>query len=1383
MFACKVMVLMSLNSKLPKRGTFSLFFGVLQSGLLLTFVWPQASWAGNVYVSRFWHNHQPIYWPEWSSNPQPERVQFAQDSINLKSGQVYDSGVAHPENDLAGIFSVGDRINAYQSGPRNSLANVNSGGYAMSYSGSLINNVASLGAANALGYGAGWWNGNREARNWTTSGGSRKMDLVGFTYHHSLGAVLPKEVFRKEIQIFKEAYYKAWNTGSATNHSKGYFPTEMAFSHHMIDVLADEGYQWTIVASHHLSRTLPAYMGDPTYTAPEANSWKIYSSPPNAADQLGSASGGAWWFGTGNVGETARNYAPYAYQLHKAQYVNPETGAVKSLIMVPSDDIQSYKAGYSGWQKGLVDGNIAPYANDSSRPCLVMPATDGDNAWGGGSSSWDGDAPGLMNNGTYPGVAIQDFVNQYGGSADTVHIEDGAWIFPESDYGSPNFLKWVEPPVANSTATNRVYNTQVDIETPGFATKFYSWAPVIAGANWCQTAEQMMVSEGGSVQAWKIQDPYDNLGSRNYTNPNLAERAWHIYLAGLDSGFNYYGGLGNDDEIKSSLATRRAYELLASYVDARKATNDRTPPTVFKPQRFPYNPGAYTFGWVNSIPGGNTSALKKMNSEFYVWTHAYDVSGITNIVLKIRKDNDGVNSLASKVNEVYDPSALGLNAAEVGSWVSIPMTKRTLPSTAAALTAAANNSQIKYFSQAVSPVVADYYFARIDNNSFPNFRNNLFDYYIEATDARGNVSKSDIQHVFVADDAGGGGGGGGGGGSTPTGPVTTSPSPPITGQSVTITYDPAGRVLSNATAVNIHYGYNGTNWTAVPGLPMTKSGAVWTYTYTVPSAATTIGMVFNNGTGTWDNNSSANYNLSVTSAPPTNPPAVPTGLTAQGIATNTVSLSWNAMPTASGYTVYRDGNLLASTVGNSYLDNGGLPDTTYNYTVTADNAAGSSAPSLPASATTYFPALASYSLKLVSPSFSVTTTNASFAYRGQAGLGLTNGLRWSNSLNGVTGSISFSGMTNSSGWAWSNTVAMATGTNRITFYADYAQPSIQTGRDSASNSGYTGGWTNGSSGGTGFGGWSLSSSGSAGFFRADSTHTNMDVGSANGFGIYANSAGSARASRNLPNAMKTGDVLTLRFDNNWIDPGGRVGLALANASGSSRLNFYFLGGSNNYYVDDSVANRDTSWPYAGNGLVITFSLTGSNSYRLNLGGSSVTGTLGSSGAITQLAFYNENAGPNTERNFYVGEMILTESQPPGIAALSAADVVYNPMTDGIPNSWWTQHFGTTSGVSASADSDGDGFTNTQEFALGTDPKSAASTFQVGEMTRNGSSLTVTWPSVAGKRYQVQTAAQLSPNSWQDAGAVVTPVLSGTSSVSVPVAADAPACFVRVVLLP
>jgi len=45
---------------------------------------PRALANGNVHVSRFWHNHQPIYWPEWNSNgDQNSRVQYAWDSIVL----------------------------------------------------------------------------------------------------------------------------------------------------------------------------------------------------------------------------------------------------------------------------------------------------------------------------------------------------------------------------------------------------------------------------------------------------------------------------------------------------------------------------------------------------------------------------------------------------------------------------------------------------------------------------------------------------------------------------------------------------------------------------------------------------------------------------------------------------------------------------------------------------------------------------------------------------------------------------------------------------------------------------------------------------------------------------------------------------------------------------------------------------------------------------------------------------------------------------------------------------------------------------------------------------------------------------------------------------
>lgn len=700
--------------------------------------------AQTVFVSRMWHNHQPTYWPEWNTHgSQTNRVEYAWDSIVLKPNRSYSgSAVQHPENNLSDIFGVDDRKNAYQSGPRNSLANLaQSAGFCMSYSGSLIDGVRSLGNANQLGYGSGWADGNREARNWLTPSGSRRMDLVGFNYHHSLGPLLPKNVLRKEIQIFKQAYWKAWNGNSnLSDHSKGYFPTEMAFSNSMIDVLAEEGYQWSIVASHHLSRTCPTYMNQGS----AGDNQGIFSSLPNKADRLGPSPANGWWYGQPNPGNAAWNVAPFAYQLHRAKYVNPASGAESSILLVPSDDVLSYRFGYA--QEGIssIQSKIAPFATDPTRPVIVMPSTDGDNAWGGGSSSWFEATPAFFNaagSAGYGQTAVQDFVNQHGAAADTVHIEDGAWIFPESDYGSANFLKWIEPPLAASAAT-RYAGTMADLETPGFALKFWSWAPIVTGANWCETVEQILNDEGGSAQAWKIQAPYDWDGT--WTAPNDVELAWHIYLHGLDSGFNYYGGLGNDDEIKSALATTRAIEKLQPWLTPARRAKDRTPPTVLKPQRYPYNPGTWNFGWFNNNPPADYSYRKLLPSEFYVWTHAYDISGIANAKLKVRLDNDGTNSMASNDNETY------AGGAEVGAWLAIPMTRRVLPNTQAALNSAANNGQINYFI--TPPDLADYYFAKVTDNNLPNFRGKLVDYYIEATDNLGNVSKSDIQHVFVEDD-------------------------------------------------------------------------------------------------------------------------------------------------------------------------------------------------------------------------------------------------------------------------------------------------------------------------------------------------------------------------------------------------------------------------------------------------------------------------------------------------------------------------------------------------------------------------------------------------------------------------------------------------------
>jgi Starch/carbohydrate-binding module (family 53)/Glycosyl hydrolase family 57 len=1297
--------------------------------------------SAEVRVSRFWHNHQPIYWPEWNSSPQNERIQFAQDSINLKSSQYYDSTTAHPENDLNAIFGVQDRINAYQSGPRNSLSGVYNGGYSMSYSGSLIDNVNNLGANGHSGYGTGWWDGNREATKWLTSGGSRKMDMVGFTYHHSLGAVLPKAVFRKELQIFHEAAYKAWDMGTSDNRSKGFFPTEMAFSQTMIEVLEEEGYEWAIVASHHLSRTIPNYSD---HADPEG-SFNIYSSPPNKADQINPSISDGWWFGTGNVGETAWNVAPFAYQLHKAKYVNPDTGAESSIIMVPSDDIQSYKAGYSGWQQGLIDANIAPYATDPARPCIVMPSTDGDNAWGGGSSSW-GDAASMMNNGSYPGVAVQDFVNDFGGAADTVHVEDGAWIFPESDYGSPYFLKWVEPP-ASPTSPTRVPNTQIDIEGPGFTPKFYSWAPIMSGANWCETAEQIWedLNGAGTVAAWKIQDPYNNLGDGLYTSPNIVERAWHIYLGGLDSGFQYYGGEGNDDEVKTSLATRRAVELLQSFMSTNMA-NDATPPTVFKPQRFPYNPGAYTFGWFNIIPGDG-NALKKMDSEFYIWTHAYDVSGITNINVIIRKDNDGSNSTGNNENETY------AGGSDVGNWVTVPMTKRVLPIGAAALTAAANNSKISYFDQALSPEVADYYYAKINDAALSGFRGKLLDYYIESTDALGNTSKSDIQHVWVEDDGLGGstvdfsidprdcaplevtytatagvldgvspvyqqisfdGGtswtneqmsGGANvwsftnampsnttsaivwfqntGGSIIdsndganwntairdcdaavfSNGVSINPAVPTAGQSVTIAYDPAGRNLSSASNVNIHYGYNGDNWTTPPGEAMAWVDTFWVFTYPIPAEATSISMVFNDGS-TWDNNGALNWNYAVNPYVETvsdgviiTNPIVSTSTVAYALSNTTVqgtagtNLTSSLMWTNSGTGL--SGTLSLVTYWSQAMD-----------LAVGDNPISVSAAIIGGGISTsmvtivreaYVPPVAD-GVAITNPIISTITVayaESTFAMKGTAGTNLTAGLTWTNSTLAQGGGFIHTPR-------WSQSVELAVGTNVVTVSGIIAGTGASTATNAADAAvAYSGGWTNGSNEGSGFEAWTLGTSSNSGHFVSE-----------NGWGFWSHEGGNlSEAIRPFSDPFTSAQSFSVFMKNGWIwESGGSVGVALRDSVGATLWELYFNGGDTFYNTPDGAT--DIGWTDAG--LDIVFTVTDTNAFSVEvhpLGGSArqYNGTF--AGVITDFRAWSYNNGTldgqNSNRDFYLDNLLVT-TPVGGSESYSIATVHIIRETDGSP---------------------------------------------------------------------------------------------------------------------
>ncbi len=82
--------------------------------------------------------------------------------------------------------------------------------------------------------------------------------------------------------------------------------------------------------------------------------------------------------------------------------------------------------------------------------------------------------------------------------------------------------------------------------------------------------------------------------------------------------------------------------------------------------------------------------------------------------------------------------------------------------------------------------------------------------------------------------------------------------------------------------------------------------------------------------------------------------------------------------------------------------------------------------------------------------------------------------------------------------------------------------------------------------------------------------------------------------------------------------------------------------------------------------------------------------------------------------------------------------------DGMPD-WWELQYGLDITMDDSGDDpDGDGFTNLQEFQLGTNPKSGSSFFKATLTPAEGSpgSFEITWNSVAGKAYVIEWSPDL-----------------------------------------
>jgi fibronectin type 3 domain-containing protein len=195
--------------------------------------------------------------------------------------------------------------------------------------------------------------------------------------------------------------------------------------------------------------------------------------------------------------------------------------------------------------------------------------------------------------------------------------------------------------------------------------------------------------------------------------------------------------------------------------------------------------------------------------------------------------------------------------------------------------------------------------------------------------------------------------------STPVSVTTPDTSPPTVPAGVSTTAVSPGEIDLSWSASTDNVGVTGYTVYRNGAVLATTSAGVTAWADTTVAAATTYAYSVDAFDAAGNHSAkSAPVSATTPAAPDTQPPTVPAGVAAKVGPAGEVDVSWSAATddvAVTGYTVYRNGAMLAAVAGSTlaYADRTVVGITTYSYTVDAFDAAGNhSAQSLTANVTT-----------------------------------------------------------------------------------------------------------------------------------------------------------------------------------------------------------------------------------------------------------------------------------------------------------------------------------------------------------------------------------------------------------------------------------------------